>query len=375
MNQFNQMNLRFNYKNYLNIFRHPLLGANPWALIKMCLRLQTFSSPHFFLKWIFVFIVSILNTPLILIDWCIGLFRKKNNIEEPIFIIGHPRSGTTFLHELMMNDEQFYTSRMYEVLFPNYARTYGVLFKYVLQPFLPKKRPQDNVNISLNSPQEEEFGMAARTGLSFLAGFYFPKKFQENMRDTVEFENVRDKKKWQKSFKKYVQTITKGNKKQLLLKSPANIARIDAILEIFPNAKFIHIHRHPEETFQSTLHLFEKVLPQTSFQVVDSKIVFDNAFYMYEQFYMNYFNQYKNIPQKNIVEVEFKSLKENTKKTIVNIYKSINLNVSNQFLLQLEKAASESSKYTMNKHNEMNLKNKEKLKITAKRVFENYKYS
>ena len=49
--------------------------------------------------------------------------------------------------------------------------------------------------------------------------------------------------------------------KRVLLKSPANTGRIKEILEVYPDACFIHIHRDPYAVYQSNVKLYEKILP------------------------------------------------------------------------------------------------------------------
>ncbi len=47
-------------------------------------------------------------------------FREYREIvvKQPLFIVGYPRSGTTFLHRLCARDSQTFTSlRMWEILF------------------------------------------------------------------------------------------------------------------------------------------------------------------------------------------------------------------------------------------------------------------
>lgn len=369
------MQINFRIKHFLNVFRHPLLGASPWALLRMMVRLRTFFTWAFTFKWLFVFLMSLLNAPLIIADKIITVLRNPRKVKSPVFIIGHPRSGTTYLHNLMMKDPQFSTPQLYEVLFPNYPNTFGAVLKRIIHPLIPGKRPQDNVAIDMDSPQEEEFGMAGRSGFSFFNGFYFPRKFKENLDQNVLFKTVQHKKRWQKAFIQYIRKIKTKKGNTIVLKSPANMGRIAAILEIFPDAKFIHIHRHPEDTFRSSLHLFEEVLPQTSFQTIGAKEMLENAFYMYEKLFDKFFMDQKKVPQEQWAEVAFEDLRNNPAKTMQNIYRSVRLVPSSELQNEWKKLETKNAVYQMNKHLPLPSEVKKRLQKAGQKVYLNYNYS
>ena len=321
------MRVRFKWSNYMNIFMHPLLGATPLALFRTMTRLRALPTIHFVPKFLFVIFMTVMNVPLIIIEK-IYLYLKgnKQDRKDPVFIIGHPRSGTTHLQQLIVEDPRFYTPKLYQVLFPNYSNTFALLLNLIIAPFLPKKRPQDNVEIGLHTPQEEEFALAATAGVSFINGFYYPKQFKEIIDETVLFTSEKDKKAWQKSLVQFVNRVSIPNRgQQLVLKSPANMGRINAILEIYPKAQFIYIQRDPRLTLQSTLHLFEKVLPQTSFQRIEEGDMIDNAFYMYETFLKAYLDQSKNLSSANLLEVSHEVFISNMAHELEKIYRFIGI--------------------------------------------------
>lgn len=324
------MRVRFKWSNYMNIFMHPLLGATPLALYRTMSRLKALPTIHFLPKFLFVIFMTLMNVPLIIVEKVYLYFnRNKRSKKDPVFIIGHPRSGTTHLQQLIVEDSRFYTPKLYQVLFPNYSNTFALLLNRLIEPFLPKKRPQDNVEIGLHTPQEEEFALAATSGISFINGFYYPKQFKEIIDETVLFKSEKDKKAWQKSLVQFVNRIsTSAGDKQLILKSPANMGRIDAILEIYPNARFIHIQRDPLLTLQSTLHLFEKVLPQTSFQRIEEGAMIDNAFYMYETFLKAYRAQSANLSAKNLLEISHEAFISNMARELEKVYRFMGVNFS-----------------------------------------------
>jgi hypothetical protein len=64
-----------------------------------------------------------------------------------------------------------------------------------------------------------------------------------------------------------VQTLTLANGgRRLVLKSPPHTCRIPILLELFPDARFIHIVRDPYVVYPSTLHLWRALGASHSLQ-------------------------------------------------------------------------------------------------------------
>lgn len=78
--------------------------------------------------------------------------------KPPIFIIGHWRTGTTYLHELINLDDRFTTPTALECFAVAHFLVSGPLLR-LFSSFLPSKRPMDDVLVSWDSPQEDEFAL------------------------------------------------------------------------------------------------------------------------------------------------------------------------------------------------------------------------
>ena len=90
---------------FLKVPISPLMGSSLINYIKVIL------SNKISIKYIFhvliTFLIVILITPFQLIDKLIFLFRKNKKINDPIFIIGHWRRGTTLLHNVLCKNNNF----------------------------------------------------------------------------------------------------------------------------------------------------------------------------------------------------------------------------------------------------------------------------
>ena len=104
---------------------------------------------------------------------------------------------------------------------------------------------------------EDEIALTKMTGLSPYISFMFPDNAAKYEK-YVDFLECTDKERqrWKDGLEyliKKVMISTGG--KRVVIKSCTHAARIRMLLEMFPDAKFVHIHRNPYECFASTLHM------------------------------------------------------------------------------------------------------------------------
>ena len=98
--------------------------------------------------------------------------------EQPLFILGHWRSGTTHLHNLFCEDPQFGYIKTLQTSFPLQFLCSAKLVKALFSGFLAETRRMDNMKISFDMPQEDEMAIGSVTPLSFQYGFFFPKRMK-----------------------------------------------------------------------------------------------------------------------------------------------------------------------------------------------------
>jgi len=147
---------------------------------------------------------SIVCFPLVILDRLL-VFLKMRSIQtddEPVFIIGHWRSGTTFLHYLMAKDTFFGYLSLYQAFTPNIATIGGRFFKFLLRPLVPGKRPQDNIEVDIDLPAEEENAISTYSFASASHSFWFPtNENYYNKYSLFEGTSKKEAKNWEKSYK------------------------------------------------------------------------------------------------------------------------------------------------------------------------------
>src|SRR5262245_35311730 len=94
-------------------------------------------------------------------------------VPPPLFVLGHWRSGTTHLHNLLCLDRRFAYANNFQTAFPHTFLTSEDKFTALTAFLLPERRPQDNVRVEIGIPQEDEFGLCTATLCSPYLGWMF----------------------------------------------------------------------------------------------------------------------------------------------------------------------------------------------------------
>jgi omega-hydroxy-beta-dihydromenaquinone-9 sulfotransferase len=186
-----------------------------------------------------------------------GARLRKTSIEhDPVFVLGHWRSGTTHLHELLALDDRFGFPTSFECFAPHHClltdRVYPTLFSWLL----PAKRAMDNMALGFDRPQEDELALVALGVPSPMWSLGYPGETKGQAYLTLRDVPDRERKRWAAVFRKFLRLVTYRHRgKPLILKSPPHTARMAVLARMFPNARFLHIVRDPYVVFASTIHL------------------------------------------------------------------------------------------------------------------------
>lgn len=246
-------------------------------------------------------------------------------IKPPIIILGHWRSGTTHLHNLLAADEQFACPNLYQALNPLTFLTSERVSR-ILGVASPKTRLVDNVGLGFETPQEEEFATCNATFLSPYIGWALP-RCEDDYEKYLTFRDVpaEEVQQWKAALVLFLKKLTWKYDRPLVLKSPPHTCRIGLLLELFPGARFIHIHRNPYTVFQSTRRLFALMyratrLQHSTMQGVDARII-----RRYKMMYDLFFEEYKLIPDDQFCEVSFQKLVRDPMGQAKYIYEKLDL--------------------------------------------------
>jgi hypothetical protein len=291
----------------------------------------------------------ILSLPFQFLQFLIYGRQIKNTTisEDPIFILGHYRSGTTYLQKLMVSDQRLGCLTNYDSLFPNSNLLLGEKMQPVIQFLINTLKIKNpffhNSIVQLSEPAEEDdYLINKASAYSAYWGFVFPKRWREWLNGSSQSINSRYTKGWKMEFLSTLRYATFKNKgKQLVLKSPPNTERVRQLLLLFPKAKFIYIYRNPVHLYYSIRNMWKKaILKFYSLQKMSENALDEMIFEHFLHLIGQYEKDKKLIPKGNLVEISYEGLKEDTFGTMKKIYSKISLSnfelTANDLSAQLE---------------------------------------
>lgn len=182
----------------------------------------------------------------------------RTPVKAPIFITGLPRSGTTFLHTLMAHDPAVRAPLSFETIQPYpdaRDRARDRRAQRVERQFKAFRRIAPDISnlhpLAAMTPQEcTEITAHVFQSLRFDNTYYIPSylRWLEQHGHGPAFA----------FHKRFLQHLgTQGGERHWVLKCPDHVFTLDAIVENYPDARFVFVHRDPTEVLPSVAKLTE----------------------------------------------------------------------------------------------------------------------
>jgi omega-hydroxy-beta-dihydromenaquinone-9 sulfotransferase len=278
-------------------------------------------------------------------------FKKKLELTEvpndPIFIVGHWRSGSTYLHQLMSRDPGLKAPTLFEVALPEAFLSSGHYYRPVLRTLVPHQRPMDNVKMGVDEPQEDEYAFYRMSNFSPLERLIFPDEKGYYLTGIPTFlPDQDDRDKWEEAVRSFYRKLTFQSGKRIISKNPFNSLRIMKLAQMFPEARFIHIFRNPLDVVPSTIHMFTIVQRQNCLNNDGSIPTVKEVTDFYLEFIRELKGQFSSLPEDRVHEVRFEDLEKNPKSVLQSIYAKFNLPVDPTFFALLD----DSQPYVKNRY-------------------------
>jgi hypothetical protein len=307
----------------------------------------------YFWRFMYGIGVSLVLSPLRLLEWIFtaGKIARTKVEHDPVFIIGYYRSGTTYLITMFSKDpNRGYVSNV-EGYLPTIFLGFPRLAHWIVDMSIPEARPMDNVVMTPEEPTEEEYSIGAYEKYSIYNGFVWPKNFKLYSRYNSFKGLDKDLRRWKKRFAWFTRKLTASYKgRQIVYKNPTATFRIEHLLEMYPNAKFVHIYRNPYKIYSSNVRYHDDVISIYTVQNWEpeeiNQCILDNYAEMYECF-----NEQKaKIPEGNLVEVKYEDFVKTPMEHMERIYKDLRLTGFEEAKPFMQAYADEQAGYKPNKH-------------------------
>ncbi len=319
-------------------------------------------------RWFWVSLFSL----LFWLTWClIAIGRmldhvffpgfKKQEIKQPIFIVGTPRSGTSYTQSLMCLDhEQFAYLTLLQTIFPVVvyhrlfalcgwldARSGRILSRTI--SWLERKffgGWDDRHYMSLNQSEEDEalFLFCLMSESIFMLFPYIEELWEVAFPDTLP---ERQRQKLMHYYRSSIQRhlYATGGDRIFLSKSTSFAGRIDSMLAAFPDARIIHLVRHPYQTIPSHVSLFHQAW-NLHFPEIDKASPESKAYARVAvNWYRNMLEKQGQFQPSQYLRVPYTELAADPQRTIEGIYRYFGLPLREAFLTRLQSATRQSRNY------------------------------
>jgi hypothetical protein len=271
--------------------------------------------------------------------------------QPPIFIIGHWRTGTTLLHELMILDERHGFPNTYECLAPNHFLLTERLFTRWLRFLVPSRRPMDNMPAGFDRPQEDEFALCMLGVPSPYLTIAFP-NHPPQYPEYLDLQGVRPRAlaRWRLVFYRFLQQLTFKNPKRLVLKSPPHTCRIRILREMFPGALFLHIVRDPYVVFPSTVNLWKTLYRTHGLQRPTFVGLEEHVFATFLRLYARLEEDRPLVDPAHFYEIRYEDLVRDPVGQMRALYDHCNLGGFDAYLPRLERYLASNKAYQTNRY-------------------------
>ena len=293
--------------------------------------------------------------------------RETEIVHAPVFVIGHWRSGTSLLHELLALDPEHVAPSTYACVFPHHFLLTERWFGWLVNSVLPSRRPMDNMAMSSEGPLEDEFAMCNLGEPSPYLTIAFPNEPPQDL--PPEAGNH-----WRQSLLRFLKQITTRTGKRIVLKSPPHTCRVRMLLELFPDARFVHIVRDPFVVFPSTLNLWRRLyryqgLQTPTFEGLED-YVFDNYLHLFDTLQ----ESRSLVSSSRFYELRYEDLVKDPLEQLRAVYQHLDLGDFERVVPRVEQYLRGTAGYTTNRY-ELTSEQRERVAQRWAHVIQRYGYA
>ena len=276
-------------------------------------------------------VITILSIPALLerILYDGKIYRTRIE-KDPIYITGFWRSGTTFLQNTLTRDPQFaWFDPVNTVTFNNSILMGGLLKKY-MNSLLKGARPMDNLEYTTDLPMEEVFAQATISTQAISHMLVFPDGGKGTKYIETAFigeQSGKKKREWRKAYDYILKKLTYlKDGKQLLLKSPENTCRIDAIKKSYPGSKFINIYRNPYALIPSTINMFSKEMDNFCLNdPAPPEVIEDVTIDLCARVYKKAIPELESLPAQDHIDIRYEDFCKDPERYLYQTYKQLGI--------------------------------------------------
>lgn len=277
--------------------------------------------------------------------------RNTTGGPAPLFVIGHWRTGTTWLHELLTLDPRHTYPTTYACIFPSHFLLTETYTTRWLSGLVPSRRPMDNMAFAWERPQEDEFALCNLGLLSPYLSMIFPNRAPHSLA-YYDLERMPPEalEHWKQTFVWFLKCLSARDPKRLVLKSPTHTCRLKVLMELFPQAQFVHIVRDPYVVFPSTVHMLRSLYGAFGLQRPTFRGLEDYVFENFEHLYAKLDAARPQLDDSRFYELRYEDLVRDPLGELRSLYEALELGGFDRVVPGLHHYLAETSSYRTNRY-------------------------
>lgn len=327
------------------------LGIDCFAWLRLLVRNRLAIRPAKLPQAVLISLVSVFNTSLRwLQSLCYGAaIRQVELPDDPVFIIGHWRTGTTMVHELLALDPRNRCPSTYECLSPNHFLLSERWVRKFAWWMLPRTRPFDNMRMSFDRPQEDEAALCLRGQPSPFLSVAFPSRpLQDPEYITLDELSPRAVSAWKSRLRLFLQMLLLKRPGRLVLKSPQHTFRLPVLNEMFPRAKYVYLTRNPFDVYPSSVHFWSTMYEVYGLQDFDQQAVRRFVLSTFEQMHTRVEETREAVSADRFYELRYEAVIENPVLQMERLYDFLDAGDFEPVRPEIEQYAERSARYRTN---------------------------
>jgi hypothetical protein len=254
---------------------------------------------------------------------------SRQEIREPVFIVGLPRSGTSLLHRLLSADPEHRCPLMWEVRSPspptranekrriqratqscNFFNWLVPTFRYVHA--IGAEVPQECVSLMTPTFLSDQFD-AMYYVPSYRAWF-----FRQNLRPAYEYH------------RRFLQQLQfRRTARRWILKAPTHMFAMPALLSVYPDALFVQTHRTPVDSMASVSSLVT-ILRSAFSDGVDSFTVSREAIHYWSETMKKFLPERDRLANNRICDIQYDEIRREPIRAVRRIYEYFGWSLSHE---------------------------------------------
>ncbi|MBS1195992.1 MAG: hypothetical protein H6R33_712 [Actinobacteria bacterium] len=269
----------------------------------------------------------------------------------PLFIIGHWRTGTTLLHELLALDPQFRCPSTFQCMAPAHHLVTGPIAARHLGRLLPEHRPLDEMRLRADLPQEDEFALG-NLGISSPYQWWAVPRRRVDWGERLDPRDFppEDRARWERALRAFLGSLGAAGPGRPALKSPPHTARLGLLAGMFPGALFVHAVRDPYEMIPSFLVAWRRMAASVALQTGWRRDLDDFLLGLGPRLYRRFDEDRSRLGPGRIVDVRYEDLIADPAAELARVYQALGLPHAGRIPPLVDRYLAEVGEYRTNAH-------------------------